>query len=283
MSPANPLEPAQKADKDKSKKPPVKDKDKSKKLPVKMTESVDLGDVNAEVTVLQVLNALEVTKTQLAALATVAPKTAQSPPPRKGIKVSATYRKALSGLRSALLGGDEETIEAALKAHDAAREKENPDFDDVEITDNARKQAPGLFRLLSARQVVQYVAGLADDFPDPFERLRDGMNESRKLRGKEWQTVRDDIAYQVGWLVGGLDSNQEEKARASATLLLNRAAGLSEKEYTEQRPALLKSARTLVARVGPAEVIRNYVERVLAETLSNHRLAAVVALLRKKK
>jgi hypothetical protein len=275
------IEPFQK---DKAKaKDKTKAKDKGKKTTDKSgkKESTDLGDINAEVTVLQVLHALDLTPAQLADLAALAPKTAQKPPPRKGILVTDRYRKALLALRSALLGGDDEKIEAATTAMDAIREKEILDFDDVEITEAARKQAPLLLRRLSARQVVQYLAGL-DDFPDPVERLLEAMKESRK-RPKDWSNVRDDVAYQVGWLVAGLDPTLEEKVRDRATALLNRASGLSDKDYTQQQPALRKSARDLVGKLGPTDVVRNYVERVLAETLSSHRLAAVVALLRKKK
>src|SRR5205823_5691400 len=98
-----------------------------------------------------------------------------------------------------------------------------------------------------------------------------------------WQELRDDVAYQVGWLVAGLDVSQERKVREAASRLLNKAAALSEKDYPKQVAALRKSARDLVGKIGPTDVIRHYVERVLAETLSNHRLGEAVAALQKKK
>ncbi len=246
-------------------------------------ESADLGDINADVLVLQVLHAFDMKTSQLKELATLAAKTAQKAPPRKGVRASETYRKALLGMRQALIDNDEEKIETALTALDAAREKENPQFDEIEITEAARKNTPQVYRRLNARQVALYISGLAGDFPDPTERLYEGLRASRKLRGKEWQNLRDDLAYQVGWLVAGLDTAKEEQVREKATALLNKAAGLSDEDYDEQAAGLRKSARELVGNLDATLVIRHYIERVLAETLSSHRLAvAVQARLRKK-
>jgi len=109
------------------------------------------------------------------------------------------------------------------------------------------------------------------------------MEQSRKLRGKEWQGLRDDSAYQVGWLVAGLDADLEEKVRDKATALLNRAYRLDEKDYAKQRAELEKQARALAGKLGPTDVIRHFMERVLAETLSNHRLAAAIEARQKRK
>ena len=85
---------------------------------------------------------------------------------------------------------DEATVRSLRPRFDELRQKEDPEFDDVEISDAARALAPALVRQLSARQVANYVASIAD-FPDPVERLVQTMAESRKLRGKEWQALRD--------------------------------------------------------------------------------------------
>ena len=104
----------------------------------------DLGDLNAEVVVLQVLDALDATDEQLARLARLAPTTMQKPPPRKFVKASEKFRKTLRALRDALLKKDDEKIDAALATLDELGKKEMLDFDDVEITDEARKNAPAL-------------------------------------------------------------------------------------------------------------------------------------------
>jgi hypothetical protein len=260
---------------------PAKEKDKEEKADKGKGDFADLGDTHAEVTVLQVLHALAPTPAQIDLLAKVAPKTMQKAPPRKIVKVSEKYRKALQSLRDALGGDDEEKIDEATADLDDIRETEDPDWEDTEVTDEARKEAPAVLRSFSARQIAVYVGGL-DDFPDPAERLREAIRESRKMKAKEWTTYRDDVAYQVGWLVAGLDTDAEEKVREKATALLNKAARLSEKEFEMQREELDKAAGDLVGKVGPTDVIRNFMERLLAETLSNHRLASALALRKKK-
>jgi hypothetical protein len=258
-----------------------KDKEKAEKANKPKAEFSDLGDTHSEVTALQVLHALQPTPAQLDLLAKMAAKTMQKAPLRKIVKVSDKYRKGLIALRDALCGDDEEKIDEATADLDDIRETEDPDWEDTEVTDEARKEAPAVLRTFSARQIAVYVGGL-DDFPDPVERLREAIRESRKMKAKEWTTYRDDVAYQVGWLVAGLNSDNEEKVRDKATALLNKAARLSEKELEMQREELDKAAGEVIGKAGPTDIIRNFMERLLAETLSNHRLAAAIALRKKK-
>src|SRR5262249_19690942 len=60
-----------------------------------------VGDVNAEVTVLNVLHTLEPTAGQLEKMLELSARTMQKPPPRKLVKVSARFRTTLAGLRDA--------------------------------------------------------------------------------------------------------------------------------------------------------------------------------------
>src|SRR5262249_17396454 len=99
----------------------------------------------------------------------------------------------------------------------------------------------------------------------------------------EWQGLRDDSAYQVGWLVAGLDADAEEKVRDKATALLNRAYRLDEKDYAKQRGGLEKQARALAGKLGRADRLRHFRERVLAETLPPPRLAAAIEARQKRK
>jgi hypothetical protein len=244
--------------------------------------AADVGDLNLEVTALQVLYDLQVTPAQLKELAELAPKTASAPGPRKEVKVSAEYRRALTRLSDALAENREEGVEDLLTGLDKLRDKESPEFDDVEISDGARKAAPGLLRKLSARQVVAYAAVLGSNFPDPGEKLLGALEKSRELTGKEWRNLRDAVADDVGWLVAGLDVEAEERVREQALALLNKSARLTAREHLDQKADLEKTARALVGKVGPTDVVRNYMERNLAELLSNPRLAAAVALRQRK-
>lgn len=267
-------EPDSKQQKD---EPQKKDDKKEEKEETKEPRNADLADVHADVTVLQVFYAFDLKKEQIEAFGKLAEKTSQKPPLRKEWKASDKYRKALLDLRAALRGGDDEKIDAA-NAHLAAakNDEEEPEFDVVEITAEARKQAPELFGLLNSRQVVLYLSGLGNTFPDPLEKLLEGLAKSRELKNKEWRQERDDVAYQVAWLVVGLDAAREEKMRDKVSDLLDKAHDLGEMDYEKQKEALEKSAREVVGKLSSTEAIRHYVERVLAETLSNYRLAAAV-------
>ncbi|MFM7151527.1 MAG: hypothetical protein ACKO23_17010 [Gemmataceae bacterium] len=235
----------------------------------------NVADLMAEIDVLNVLAVLQPTEAQMQAMRKVAPKTMQPTPPKKLVKVSDELRKTIAALRDAMAQGEEEKIEKLYPKYDEMREKENPEVDEVEITDAAREQAPALFRMLSARQVVGYVGAIAE-FPDPMEQLMATIDESRKVRGKEWQILRDATAFQAAWLIAGLDAKIEEENREKALALLNKAARLSDTEFAAQRGRLETEARALVGKVGSTDVIRNYIERLLAELLSNHRLEAVL-------
>ncbi len=255
---------------------------KAAKPAEKALDKIDLNDLHFEVVALQVLADLQVTPGQSKLLADLAKRTAEKPGPRRDVEVGDKYRKALLDLRSALVADDGDAIEKANGTLEKLRDKEAPDFDEVEITDSARKHAPALLKQLSARQVVIYVAGVAD-FPDPGEKLLDALSQSRELTGKEWRELRDAALEDVGWLVGGLDAKAEQKAREQALALLNKSHRLTEKEYGDQKAALEKEARDLTGKVGPTDVVRHYMERSLAELLSNPRLSEALAARRKKK
>jgi hypothetical protein len=199
-----------------SRRPPAKPKGaparkKAKKAPAKpVKEAADepeITDLHHEVAALLALYDLDVTPAQLKALEGLAKRTAERPGPRQDIEVSAKYRKALRGLRQALLDNDRDGIDELDEEVEKLREEEAPDFEGITITDEARKEAPALLKQLSARQVVRYVAGVKD-FPDPGERLLDALAESRERKGKEWRDLRDAIAEEVAGLVAGLDAER---------------------------------------------------------------------------
>ena len=119
----------------------------------------DVNDLHAEVTVLQVLQSLQPTTKQLSILLKVAKKTMAAAPPKKKIEVSEKYRKCSRHKRDALVGGSEETIDEASTTLDDIRESgEDPDFEDIEVTDAARDLAPRrLAPGSAARQIALYV------------------------------------------------------------------------------------------------------------------------------
>jgi hypothetical protein len=237
----------------------------------------DLNPLYLEVNALEMLYQLRITRPQLEQLAKLAPTTAGPAPAPREVVVSAQLATALKKLHDAFLDNDDDAVGSLSGEIEDLRSKENPEFDEVAITDEARKQVPALLRSLSARQVASYVTDYADDFPDPREKLVDALDEIRKLPAREWEEVRDEVAGQVGWLVAGLDVAAEQKVATRVVELLNRVKGLKDDEYKAMRAALERASSDIVGNVGPTDVIRHFVERSLAELLSNPRLASAVA------
>ncbi|MBY0228537.1 MAG: hypothetical protein K2W96_04575 [Gemmataceae bacterium] len=254
------------------------EKKDGEKTPVKGFAAVE--DINTEITALQVLYTLNCDAEQLEALGKLAASTMQEAPPRKEVKVTDKYRRALVALREALGRGDDEEVDKRFAALDELREAEEPAFDPVELTEAARKEAPGLFRRFNARQIATYLKGV-DDFPDPVEKVLAALEESRKRRGAPWRDLRDGVAFEAGWLLAGADAKGAADTKQKVIDLLDKAAKMEDKEYDAQKPALAKEAKDLLGKQGPSDIIRNYMEYVLAETLSNHRLKAALERLEK--
>jgi hypothetical protein len=248
----------------------------------KETERADANDLHLEVTALQVVHQLKANPAQLKALAAAAATTAPKLGARKVVKLSDRYHKTLRALREAFGDSNEEEIDKQLRALEELREKEEPDFDEIEITAEARKAAPELLKKFSARQLVGYLSGSGDEFPDPTEQLNRGMEQARELKGKEWRDYRDNLAYQLGWLVGGVNEEAEVRVRDQVTALLTRVNSLEEKAYKEQREQIDKEAREILGKLTPTDVIRHFLERTLTELLSNPRLQVALETRLKK-
>lgn len=242
----------------------------------------DLHAVSLEVLALETLDQLQLTPAQLDDLSRRAPTTAEEERARPEPKVSDQYRKTLTELRAALRANKEEDVDKLTAALDKLRHTEKPELDDeVDLTDEARKQAPQVLRRLSARQVAGFILDYADEFPDPREKLTAAFDEMRKLPGTEWQEARDQTADQVGWLVAGIEPEAEKAVRDKVSALLTRVHRLSAADFKAQRPKLDRDIEAIVGKVGPTDVLRHFMERSLAELLSNPRLAAAVKVRRK--
>ncbi len=245
----------------------------------------DPNALTLQVTVLEMVHRFQASPEQLAALL----KLAKAAPPkemtRKPAKVSALYRKTLTELRDAYVNGDEDAILGKSSDLEELRDKEEPTLDDdVDLTDAARKAAPSGLKLFTPRQVAQYIVEFAEEFPDPLEKITECFEDARTLKGKDWDEARDLAAEQVGWLIGGLNADAEMKVRKKVTDLLDRVHGLKDAEYKAKTEELTQQAKDISSAVGPAEVIKNFMERSVAELLSNPQtVAALEARIKKAK
>jgi hypothetical protein len=233
-----------------------------------------------EVQALRTLYNLRLTTEQMKELAKYAKDTAEPARKRNQGKASDEYRKVLTELRDALAAAsDDDKIGDLEDAFTELEEKEKPDMDDsVEATAAARKRAPELFKKMRPSQLASYLGFLAEDVVDPQDVLVSTMKEIRSANNEEWKDRRDDLAEELGWLLGGVDEKKAQKVNDQVVAFLNKVKALSDDEFKAKQADLEKEAEKLAGDVGPERVLRNRVERTFAELLSNPRLQAALAL-----
>ena len=237
-----------------------------------------LSALSQEVSALQVLYSLDVTRPQLEALKKLAAKTAAKPAAQAAGKGSDGLRKKLTALRDALVDPkDDDRIGELMEDLDKLRDAEKPELaDEIDVTEDAVLQAPAFLRTLSARQVASYVAGFAAEIMDPREHLLEALQKVRGLSDAEWGETRDDVAEDVSHLVAGLDEDRAAKVRNQVIQLLIIARSLKPEEFKKERSDLEKQAQEILGNLGPTDVLRHIMERVVAELLSNPRLPAAL-------
>lgn len=244
---------------------------------VKGKAAEELISLKLEVDVLEKLHHLELNAKQLSALLKLADKTAAKMPTAREVQAGAEYGNILKSLHAALLAQEEDRIAELSEKLDELQEKETISIDDeFEMTEAALAAAPQAFRLLCAAQVVAYLASLDDEVPDPVERILSTLEEGEELSGEEWKELRDETAEEVSWLVAGFNTENAAKAKKAVTALLERGHRFQGEELSKQWPSLEKAAQQLVGSVSSLVVLQHYMERELAELLSNPRTASAL-------
>jgi hypothetical protein len=225
----------------------------------------DANLLSMEVKALRILRGLEATPHQLSEIARTAKTTVGSPGKREPAKASGAYVELLGQMRHALVTSDEDKIEKLQTQFDELEAKNPPDLDDqVEITDGAEIEAVRLLNIFSPQQVVAYAQSLEDEFPDPVQLILEGLQEGRALKKEEWETARNKLAEEVGWLVCGLQGEKASKLEDQVSTYLD------QKHAEEGKAGNRESEiRKLVGSPGPVVVLKNVMEHALAELLSN--------------
>lgn len=242
----------------------------------KKETKAELSDLSLEVEALQLLYQLDLSPRQMEALAKIAKDTAPPARERKPGKGSEKLRTLLTDLRSALRKNDASKIDDLADKLDELKDKESPSLDDsIEITDEAKKRAPEALRLLTARQMNEYL-NIYEEIQDPAASVRDALKKGLKSPSKDWTTLRDETAAEVGWLVGGFDKDKVAKVTEQTSTFLDKAHAWKEEELTKRQPDVEAAVQEIMGDVGPAEVLRHIVEHDLAEQLSNPQMQAAL-------
>ena len=220
--------------------------------------------LSMELKALRILRGLEATPHQISEIARAAKKAAGNAGQRESAKVAGPYVEAMVQMRRALVSNDADKIEQLRTTFDQLEEKSPPDLDDqIEITDGAEIEAVRLLNIFTPQQVIAYAQSLEDEFPDPIQLIREGLEEGGSLKGAEWETARNKLTEEVGWLVCGSQGDKATKLEEQVSAFLDQKHG--------QPPAGIRDGeiRKLVGSPGPVVILKNVMEHTLADLLSN--------------
>jgi hypothetical protein len=240
----------------------------------------DLNELSMEVDALLALHKFDFTAAQLDAIRKWTSETAQKSGKRQEAKGNDKLRQTLMDLRAALvkMDRDEDQITELETRLTELKDADDVELDDdVEISDGARRRAPEALRLLTPAQVLAYLNEYADDIPDPMERLTEALEVAGDLNDADWKEFGEEVIDDLSWIIGGVDKKRAKAAAEQvARWLLQVRLAAKTRTLARQRPELDKAARQLVAQVPPTAVLHNFIERALAELLSNPRLATAI-------
>jgi hypothetical protein len=235
-------------------------------------------ELTLEVFALRNLYYFRFTREQLLLLQKLARETAAPERQRETAQASEDYVRVLGELRTALIAAsDADRIDDLEERLSELQTSESPVVDDTfEITPKARQRVLEVFRGLKPNQLASYYALLTDDVADPADDLVSNLEALRDAPDAEWKETRDNLALELAWHVAGLDERKSAKIVKGVLDLLNEARALKDAEFAAKKPVLERRARKLIGEVDPAEVLRNHTLYVLADLLSNPRLAAAI-------
>lgn len=234
--------------------------------------------LSLEVQALRTLYLLRATPEQIKAMRKFAKETAMAEREREKPHVSDDYRRVLANLRDALVADeDDDKIEGLEERLTELTEAEVPELDDgYRVTPAARRCAREVLRQLRPNQLAGYLGAMAEEIGDPQERLLAALEQVREGKDEAWKELRDVLADDLGWLLGGLAEERAKAIKAEVVALLSNVRELTDEEFDKQRDELEKVARRIGAGVSSTDVLRHALERTAARLLSNPRLGDVL-------
>lgn len=234
--------------------------------------------LSLEIDALQTLGLFDPSPVQLKALAKLAEKTAGQVKTPRSARISKPFFETLKALRAALVQGDEKQANELSDRLDTLREKEKIRFDDkVTLTEAARQRAPDALRLLSPRQVMDYLSTqYEDDLPDPLERIAETLRSGLKDTASSWPKQRDQTAADVAGWIAGFDAARGRQVQEQVVALLERGHGWTKAELEMNQGVLEEAVKTILGETGPLDILRNVLQQDLAELLANPQLGKAI-------
>lgn len=234
-------------------------------------------NVSLEVWALQGLYDLDLSPDQLKALKTLAEGSASPLGERDPPKVNDKYVAKLKALRDALAKGQDDDVDSLRNEVETMEDGDDLDVDDsLAISDSARTKAAAVIKLLTASQMVSYMAAYEDEAPDPVQSLLDAADDIRDSDAEDAKSVADDAADEVGTLIAGLELAKQKPVQEKIRAFLQRAKKMSEADFKSKHADLEKSAKEIVGDTDGFVILRHWLLRDMAELLSNPRLTSAI-------
>lgn len=238
--------------------------------------------LSQQVWALQTLHDLDLDPPQLESLRAAIPKLADDPTPHTRNRVPARYLAALEALRQALIH-DKDNADASDQIDElrddleSIREDEQVDLDDhVRIVDAARAAVPDMMKSLRPSQLSGYLVAYQDETPDPVQSLARAADESRGLDDVKFNALSERTARDVAILLAGLDAEKAAPVAERVRQWLSQTRALSNNDFKAGQADREKSAKTALGEFDSFDVLRHWIERDVAELLSNPQLSAVI-------
>jgi hypothetical protein len=233
----------------------------------------DAQTLSLEVVALQTLHRLDLNTAQLEALQRLAKGAASTPKTQGPVRVTPAFVKTLKALRNALVEDDDRVDDLKEKLTEVMDKDKIQINDRVPISDAARRNASPAIRLLTAGQVLAYLELLDEDDVDLLDILEEALEKGQGADAARWKALRDQTAAEAAWLIAGSD---ETRTRVAVKLL---AAVLDQHHSAKSKnavPDLEKQVQELTTGIDPFLVLRNTMEREMAELLSNPQLPQAI-------
>jgi hypothetical protein len=179
---------------------------------------------------------------------------------------------ATRALRTALLAGDEGAIDAAEQKLSEIEDQSDADLDPtVELSDAARSAAPAALKLMTPRQMADFLGTISDDIPDAAD-LMLAIDDSHELSQPDFAAERDRLAEDFETLTGGVHPARAPRLAGKVKQLLERARHTPDDQFAARTANLHAEAVKLLEGIDPILALRHCSERELAELLSNPQL-----------
>lgn len=228
-------------------------------------------EASVEVWALQALRDLDLTKDQMRVLKGLSENTSTPLGDRETPTLKDVYADKIQKLRDALEKGTEgEQIDNLQDDIDTMRDDDDFDLDDsVAITPAARAKVPVVLKILTSAQIASYIAAYEDEAPDPVQTLLDAVDDVRGSDEEDARSTAEETADEVAALIAGLDPEKQKPVAEKVRSYLDRAWRMKEGEYKKKKSQLERDAKEIVGEIEGFVILRHWIERDVAELLSN--------------